>query len=66
MRVDLSAVRQCTFAMDFYPVIENDFGQERFFSEHPLAIFADSQRIPKVQVMIGMTEHEMFYLVPCE
>lgn len=52
--------------MDYYPVIENDFGQERFFSEHPLKVFADSEKIPNVQVMIGVTDHEMFYIVPSE
>jgi hypothetical protein len=64
MSINLAAVRRCAFAMDYYPVIENDFQQERFFSEHPLEVFADPERVAKVQVMVGITEHEMFYPVP--
>lgn len=47
-------------------MIEKDFGQERFFTKHPAEVFSDPKTAPKVQVMAGMTEEEMTYMVPCE
>ncbi|KAG5680864.1 hypothetical protein PVAND_010345 [Polypedilum vanderplanki] len=65
MKIDLSPTRfSCPFNLDYYPVIEKDFGQERFFSEHPLKTLSNPEKLAKVQVMVGITEHEMFYLVP--
>lgn len=64
MNIDLSALKQCAFSMSYFPVIENDFGQDRFLTENPINIFSNASRIPDVELMIGMTEHEMFYGVP--
>lgn len=54
-------------AMIWNPVIEGDFGQEKFFSKSPLDVFKDSPSLfNQTQVMIGMTEHEIIYAVPGE
>ena len=49
--------------MIWRPVIEKDFGQERFLSQHPDEVFKDP-KVPKKPVMIGITEDEMTYYVP--
>ena len=48
--------------MIWRPVIEKDFGQERFLSQHPDEVFKDP-KVPKKPVMIGITEDEMTYYV---
>ena len=49
--------------MTWRPVIEKDFGQERFLSKNPDEVFSDPKISPKA-VMIGITEDEMTYMVP--
>lgn len=48
----------------YTPVIENDFGQERFLIESPMKLFrsGDFQRIP---VVAGITEFEFLYPAIC-
>jgi Carboxylesterase family len=53
--------------MIWLPVIEaQDFGEERFFTEHPLESYKNAEKLSKVPLMIGVTELEMVYAVPCK
>jgi hypothetical protein len=45
------------------PVIEGDYGQERFLTRNPIEVFSNPINITKVQLLTGITEHEMFYIV---
>lgn len=45
------------------PVIEPDFGQERFFIEDPIKSFADGN-FARIPVMIGVTADEFVDPVP--
>ncbi len=41
----------------WYPVIEKDFGQERFLTENPTKLMRQG-RFMRVPVIAGITEHE--------
>lgn len=41
----------------WYPVIEKDFGQERFLVENPAKLMRQG-RFMKIPVIAGITEHE--------
>ncbi|CAG9806196.1 unnamed protein product [Chironomus riparius] len=61
--IDVGATKNCRYQMSWRPVIEKDFGQERFLSKSPDEVFSDPKISPKA-VMIGITEDEMSYMVP--
>lgn len=42
------------------PVVEHDFGQERFLTENPTKLFRQG-RFYRVPVMTGVTEYEFLY-----
>lgn len=46
--------------MIWTPVIEEDFGQERFLTEHPMKIVT-SGHFQKVPIITGVSEHEFGY-----
>lgn len=46
--------------MVWTPVIEEDFGQDRFLTDHPINLVT-SGRFMKVPVLTGVTEHEFGY-----
>jgi hypothetical protein len=50
------------------PVIENDFNQTKFLSRSPFEILRDNpgNNFKDVQIMIGITAHEMIYAAPCK
>lgn len=41
----------------FKPVIERDFGQERFLTEDPTCLIRQGQ-FPKVDILTGLTQYE--------
>lgn len=47
--------------MIWTPVIEEDFGQERFLTEHPMKLVTSGQFL-KVPVLIGASEYEFGYI----
>lgn len=49
----------------FTPVIELDFGQERFLTDHPMTLF-ESKEYLNVPIMAGITENEYISLAICE
>jgi carboxylesterase type B len=53
-------------SMVWNPVIEGDFNQVKFFSRNPIEVFQDSPqtRFNNIQIMIGITEHEIIYAAP--
>ncbi|XP_070498722.1 carboxylic ester hydrolase-like [Chironomus tepperi] len=63
LAVDVSASKSCRYKLIWRPVIEKDFGQERFFTKSPDEVFSNPKLSPK-SVMIGITQDEMAYLVP--
>jgi carboxylesterase type B len=46
-------------------VIEEDFGQERFLTEHPIKLI-NSGRFEKVPVLAGITKDEFAYKAFCK
>lgn len=46
--------------MIWTPVIEEDFGQERFLKEHPIKLVTRGQ-FQKVPILTGVTEFEFGY-----
>ncbi|KAI9580364.1 hypothetical protein GQX74_010774 [Glossina fuscipes] len=47
--------------LNWVPVIEPDFGQERFIADDPYKVM-ESGNIHKVPLIIGITEYEFYYL----
>jgi hypothetical protein len=43
--------------MTWFPVVERDFGQERFLTESPVELF-EAQNYAKVPLLIGRTRDE--------
>lgn len=46
--------------MIWTPVIEENFGQERFLTEHPMKLLT-SGKFQKMPVLTGVTEYEFGY-----
>lgn len=51
--------------MLFKPVVEPDFGQERFLTQDPTCAFERGQ-FAKVDILTGITEYEFLYPAVCE
>lgn len=41
----------------YYPVVEPDFGQERFLTDNPTCLLK-AGKFPKVEILTGITEYE--------
>jgi len=54
--VDLNEISYCGITQ-WVPVVEPDFGQERFFIEDPNETFRNGN-FPRVPVIVGMTADE--------
>jgi hypothetical protein len=54
--VELREYPQCTI-MTWFPVVERDFGQERFLTESPEKLFQAGQ-FAEVPIIIGRTRDE--------
>lgn len=46
--------------MIWTPVVEEDFGQERFLTEHPIKLVTEG-KFKKVPLLTGVTEYEFGY-----
>lgn len=51
--------------LNWVPVIEPNFGQERFLTDDPYRVM-ESGNIHKVPLIIGITEYEFYYLAFCK
>lgn len=49
--------------LNWLPVVEKDFGQERFLADEPNKLFASGD-FSKVKVMVGVTADEFIMPVP--
>ncbi|KAJ8959086.1 hypothetical protein NQ318_022343 [Aromia moschata] len=49
--------------LNWSPVIEEDFGQERFLPEHPIKLIVNG-KLKKVPLIIGLTKDEFGFMAP--
>lgn len=54
--IELREYPACTI-MTWFPVVENDFGQEMFLADDPVSMFR-SANFSKVPIIIGRTQDE--------
>lgn len=49
----------------YLPVIERDFGQERFLTEHPTCLI-NKGKFQQVDILTGLTQYEFVNPAVCE